>query len=267
MLIPVFDSINSYKPDIIVNTGDFVTLLWAEMEPFTALLGTLEAEYGVYAVPGNHDTGLYSGDYNEDNFDEHLDMIEDMLQLSAHIYLQDTSICISLDTLSISLTGVATYGSVPNLSYGDTDSALRGTRDSDFRILLSHDPNHWVQDIQERDDIKLTLSGHTHGMQLGIPLNKRRFSPARLLYPAWNGLYGGDNNFLYVNRGLGTIGIPARIGMPPEVTIIILKAKAPPSLARVSRLVPCFGGQSKAEVELISSCGSASAPASFYRRW
>ncbi|MBS0011683.1 MAG: hypothetical protein KFF49_09760, partial [Bacteroidales bacterium] len=137
----------------------------------------------------------------------------------------------------------STYGSVPRLSYGDTDSALRGTRNSDFRILLSHDPNHWVQDIQERDDIQLTLSGHTHGMQLGIPLNKRRFSPVRLLYPAWNGLYGDANNFLYVNRGLGTIGIPARIGMPPEITIIVLKAKA------------------------ISSCGSVSAPASFYRRW
>lgn len=225
-LVQVFDSINSYKPDIIVNTGDFVTCLWNEMEPFTGILGSLQARYGVYAIPGNHDTGLYSNAYNRENCDEHLDIIRKMLEHSYHTCLNDTSILISIDSLTVSLTGIVTYGMVPDLYYGDTEGALKGTDSADFNILLTHDPNHWLREIQYKDDIELTLSGHTHGMQIGIVLPGFQVSPASLLYPAWNGLYGGNNNFLYVNRGLGTIGVPARIGMSPEITLIRIRAGA-----------------------------------------
>jgi predicted MPP superfamily phosphohydrolase len=59
-------------------------------------------------------------------------------------------------------------------------------------------------------------------MQLGFKTGKFQWSPASFLYPAWNGVYGLDNNYLYVNRGLGTISLPSRIGMPPEITVITL---------------------------------------------
>jgi predicted MPP superfamily phosphohydrolase len=221
----VIDSINAIGADIIVNTGDFVTILWSEMKPFTDILASLKARYGVYAIPGNHDTGLYSREYNTENFNKHLDIFGEMLGHCGHIYLEDTSAIIIVDTLELSMTGVATYGRIPDISYGDIDSAMVGTDSADFSILLTHDPNHWVQNVKDRNDINLTLSGHTHGMQLGIPLPGLRLSPAGLLYPAWGGLYGDENNYLYVNRGLGTIGIPARIGMPPEITIIRLKSQ------------------------------------------
>ncbi|MEA1887199.1 MAG: metallophosphoesterase [Bacteroidota bacterium] len=227
-LIEVIDSINSYEPDMIANTGDFVTFLYTEMEPFIGTLASMKSEYGVYDIPGNHDTGLYSSDYNSDNYDEHLEIIGNMLRSSGHIYLEDTSTIINIDTLAVSITGVETYGRVPDISYGDVDEAMKGNDKPDFTIVLSHDPNHWVREIQYRKDINLTLSGHTHGMQMGILLPGFKLSPARMLSPAWTGLYGDNNNYLYVNRGLGTIGIPARVGMPPEITIITLKAKAPP---------------------------------------
>lgn len=219
----VFDSINSYEPDIIVNTGDFVTFLWDELEPFMGILGSLRAEYGVYAIPGNHDTGLYSDEYHGGNYDEHLGIIREMLEKTRHTYLSDTSVFIHLDSTVLSLSGIVTYGMVPNLYYGDTEGALEGTDSSDFNILLTHDPNHWLNEIQYLDDIELTLSGHTHGMQIGIVLPHFQLSPASILYPAWNGLYGKKNNFLYVNRGLGTIGIHARIGMSPEISLIRLR--------------------------------------------
>jgi len=225
-LISVVDSINSYEPDIIVNTGDFVTFLWTEIEPFNNILASLQSEYGVYAIPGNHDTGMYSADYNRNNYGEHLDIMEDILISLNHTYLEDTSALINIDTLIVSLTGVVTYGRVPDLYYGNVDRAMQGTDNSDFSILLTHDPNHWLQDIKYRNDINLTLAGHTHGMQIGILLPGFKLSPASLLYPAWNGLYGNNNNYLYVNRGLGTLGIPARIGMPPEITIIKIKDKS-----------------------------------------
>jgi len=224
-LITVFDSINSYEPDIIANTGDFVTFLWKEMEPFTEILASMQAGYGVYAIAGNHDTGIYSDEYSSENYAEHLDIMKDMLNKSGHTYLKDTSIVINVDTLSISLTGVLTYGRVPNLHYGDVGMAIKGTDSTDFSILLTHDPNHWIKNIQYRNDIDLTLAGHTHGMQIGIPLPGIKISPARLIYKAWGGLYGQSNNYLYVNRGLGTIGMPVRIGMPPEITIIRIKDK------------------------------------------
>lgn len=222
-LMLVIDSINSYEPDIIVNTGDFVTFLWTEMKTYIDILGSMTAQYGVFAIPGNHDTGIYSEEFSRSNFQEHLDLIGELLSKAKHVYLQNTSYIIRIDTINLSLTGVATYGSTPNLSYGNIDSAMSSNDDVDFSILLTHDPNHWINEIKHRNDINLTLSGHTHGMQIGIILLGLKVSPASLLYPAWNGLYGRENNYLYVNRGLGTIGIPARIGMPPEITIIKLK--------------------------------------------
>ncbi len=220
----VIDSINSLDPDIIVNTGDFVTLLYEELMPFSDLLGSLKSNYGIYAIPGNHDTGLYSGKYKPDNFSIHLKKIGDILNEANHTYLDGKSILISLDTTVLSVTGVITYGHIPDIYYGDTDRAMEGTDSADFRILLTHDPNHWIKDIQHRKDIQLTLSGHTHGMQAGILTKKIKLSPARLLFPAWSGLYGSNDNYLYVNRGIGTTGIPARVGMPPEITIITLKS-------------------------------------------
>jgi len=224
-LISVVDSINAIKPDIIANTGDFVTILWTEMEPFTDILGKLQAEYGIYNVPGNHDTGLYSGKYERDNYSDHLKLIGRMITESGQVYLSDTSSMIMIDSLAVSITGVVTYGRVPDLYYGDIHKAKEGTEGSDFSILLSHDPDHWLRNINDREDIQLTLSGHTHGMQMGIMLPGFRFSPARLIYPAWYGLYGDNNNYLYVNPGLGTLGMPARIGMPPEITIIRISSK------------------------------------------
>ena len=224
-LMPVIDSINSYDPDIIINTGDFVTFLWKEMLPFLDILASMQSEYGVYAIPGNHDTGIYSTEYNLNNFSEHLDIMEDLLDSSGHTYLEDTSIVINIDTIAISLTGVLTYGRVPDLHYGNIDKAMQGSDNSDFSILLTHDPNHWIKNIQYRNDIDLTLAGHTHGTQIGIRLPGIRISPARLIYKAWGGLYGQSNNYLYVNRGLGTIGMPARIGMPPEITVIMIREK------------------------------------------
>jgi len=227
-LIGVFDSINSYSPDIIVNTGDFVSIIYKEMESFTDILSSLDAKYGVYAIPGNHDTGLYSNLYQAGNYDQHLDTLGKILEISNHTYLADSSVLIQIDSLIVSIAGVVSYGRIPDIHYGDMDEALAGTDNADFSILLSHDPNHWLDEISQRDDINLTLSGHTHGGQVGILLPWLKLSPASLLYPAWSGLYGEGNNYLYVNRGLGVVGFPARIGMPPEITIIRILSSSHP---------------------------------------
>jgi predicted MPP superfamily phosphohydrolase len=80
-----------------------------------------------------------------------------------------------------------------------------------------------VSQEQKYNDIDLTLSGHTHGMQFGIEIpGFIKWSPVKYIYKHWAGLYKQDNQYLYVNRGLGFLGYPGRLGIWPEITVIEL---------------------------------------------
>jgi predicted MPP superfamily phosphohydrolase len=120
--------------------------------------------------------------------------------------------------------GVMTKGSFPEIIHSDLNKAYSGTDSADLKILLAHDPNQWEKDVTGKTDIDITLSGHTHGMQIGILTKRVKWSPARYFYPQWNGLYKTGEQYLIVNRGLGVLAIPFRIGMPPEITVITLIA-------------------------------------------
>ena len=101
---------------------------------------------------------------------------------------------------------------------------------------MSHDPTHWEEIVQPGfPEVDLTFSGHTHGFQFGVELKKIKWSLAQYVYKYWAGLYSvnghagtvnGDSRtqYLYVNRGLGMIGYPGRIGILPEITLITLGA-------------------------------------------
>ena len=97
--------------------------------------------------------------------------------------------------------------------------------DSAVKILLSHNPVHWQREIAPVDSLKidLTLSGHTHAMQVAFG----SLSPAALRYETWGGLYESPDGRrpLYVNIGAGTVGVPMRIGATPEVTVFTLIPK------------------------------------------
>ena len=88
-----------------------------------------------------------------------------------------------------------------------------------YRILMSHDPTHWEEQVHATG-IDLTLSGHTHGAQLGVKIGSTTYSPAQWVYKQWAGLYSQGAQQLYVNRGFGFIGFPGRVGMPPEITVL-----------------------------------------------
>jgi len=126
----------------------------------------------------------------------------------------------------IALVGVENWGKPPFPQYGDLNKALSGTEDVPVRILLSHDPSHWDEEvIVHEQQIHLTLSGHTHGMQFGIEIPGIKWSPSKYRYPRWAGLYEQAQQYLYVNRGFGFLAFPGRVGIWPEVTVIeLLKA-------------------------------------------
>jgi predicted MPP superfamily phosphohydrolase len=103
---------------------------------------------------------------------------------------------------------------------------VEGTEESDFKVLLSHDPTHFEEQILGKKSIDLTLSGHTHGMQMGIEIPSLgiKISPVKLLYKRWAGLYKEGDQYLHVNRGMGVLAFPGRVGMAPEISLITLQS-------------------------------------------
>ena len=89
-------------------------------------------------------------------------------------------------------------------------------------ILLAHEPSVFVLDRAAELGIDLTLAGHTHGGQLALEAVHRGFNISRLLYRYTSGWYEKHEAQLYVNRGIGTIGFPIRLGAPPEITLFVL---------------------------------------------
>jgi hypothetical protein len=92
----------------------------------------------------------------------------------------------------------------------------------EINILLSHNPD--VFRISPQKGFQLTLSGHTHGGQIAVEYLNPHLNAARFVTPFVAGYYHERGGSLYVSRGVGTIGVPARIGVPPEVTLIRLCA-------------------------------------------
>ena len=124
------------------------------------------------------------------------------------------------------MVGVENWGRPPFPPKGDLEKAVSGISKDTVNILLSHDPHHWEDVVLSHPEkFHLTLSGHTHGMQMGIELPGFKWSPVSLRYKNWAGLYEENGKFLYVNRGFGHIGFPGRVGIKPEITLIKLVKK------------------------------------------
>jgi predicted MPP superfamily phosphohydrolase len=89
-------------------------------------------------------------------------------------------------------------------------------------ILLSHNPD--VFPVAADLGFQATLSGHTHGGQITVEILNRNLSVARFYTPYVYGLYRRSRSTIYVTRGIGTVGLPARLGARPEVALIRLCA-------------------------------------------
>ena len=228
------DLINRQAPNLIVCTGDMVNNYAGELTPLIPVFSLLEAPDGKYAVLGNHDYGGYSKwDHPSDSAANHEALVNAIEQMGFVLLNNESKIISRYNSDRMALIGIKNWGvhkRHPKL--GNLEKAMEPVRDISFKILLSHDPSFWPRKVEEKTDIALTLSGHTHGMQMGIKLGKKHFSLAPLLrLPYGTGLYQTEKQYLYVNRGLGVIGFPGRIGMLPEITVISLwKVKSPEQL-------------------------------------
>lgn len=214
--------INSLNPDLLLFTGDLVNNFGDESKGFESSLSRLQGRYGKYAILGNHDYGDYSAWPDSISKARNLEQIKSSLTDNGFKLLLNQWANIQVKDTSFSLIGVENWGHPPFPQYANLAEAMKGIPEHSFRILMSHDPAHWNSVIVPQTDIPLTLSGHTHGAQMGITLAGITFSPIYLIQKSWGGLYKSDSQYLYVNRGLGTIGFKGRIDMRPEITVLTL---------------------------------------------
>lgn len=216
--------INHLDADVILFTGDLVNNLANEVTPYISIFKDLKSKYGNYSVTGNHDYGEYvpwsSTEEKEANFQT---LIEQHKKMDFHL-LMNENITIKKDDEKITIVGVENWGKPPFPQKGDLDLALKNVKKEDFIVLMSHDPSHWNEKVLHHPkNIELTLSGHTHGMQMGVDIPGFKWSPVKYKYAQWAGIYKNVKQYLYVNKGFGFIGFPGRIGMWPEITVIELK--------------------------------------------
>lgn len=223
LLSEVMDSINKINPDLILNTGDFINYGWREFGNNDTILAKAKSTYGNFAIIGNHDFGLYHPFFTEADIDNNNLMMNKLIKSSGYTVLNNEFSIVKVKNAEIAVIGITTRGRHPNVIHGNLTKAISGLDSADFKILLSHDPNQWAEEVPGKTDIDLTLSGHTHGMQMGIITENFKWSPSKYFYPHWHGLFSEGNQFHYVNRGLGVLAIPFRIWMPPEITLITLQ--------------------------------------------
>jgi predicted MPP superfamily phosphohydrolase len=210
------------KADVIFFTGDLVNDAATEMDDYIPLFKQLTAPHGVYSILGNHDYGDYVQWPSEEAKAANLNELKNVHQKLGWRLLLNEHTYLTKDQAKIGLIGVENWGKGFH-QMGDLAKAAMDC-EAPVKILLSHDPTHWDAEVtQDYKDINLTLSGHTHGAQMGFEFGKYKWSPIRLRYKKWAGLYRLDDQFLYINRGFGFLGYPGRLGIWPEITSITLK--------------------------------------------
>lgn len=222
MLEEIMLSINELEPDLLVNTGDFINAGWREFDRFDTILIKAKARYGQYAVMGNHDFGTYHPHFTEAERENNVRLMNRFISASGYKVLNDEFEMVKIGNASVAVLGVITKGSFPDIEHGNLKKASQRIYGEDLKILLAHDPNQWDREVAGKTGIDLTLSGHTHGFQVGILTKRTKWSPAKYFYPRWGGIHEVNGQYLVVNRGLGVLGIPFRIWMPPEITVITL---------------------------------------------
>jgi len=201
------------RPEILLITGDMVDSLPSEAGSVVEAFRGFRAPLGCYAILGNHD---YFTDPRP---------IWRALEGIGIQFLENRSALVQRNAGTLALVGLqdpmARHGHFRDIAFGPgprPDLAVQGLPAGAWRLCLSHRPSDWH--LARKTGAPLTLSGHTHGGQVNLIPG---ISSAILLGQYTQGLYQQDGQSLYVNRGLGVVGLPIRVGAPPEITVITLR--------------------------------------------
>jgi uncharacterized protein len=218
------DLVNEQQSDVILFTGDMVNNKSVEMIPWKKTFSRLKAKDGIFSILGNHDYGDYVRWKSEEEKKKNLNDLAEIQQEIGFDLLMNESRFLEKDGQRIAIIGVENWGKGFKQK-GDLKKAASNIDAKDFKILMTHDPTHWEEEVIKDDyHYHLTLSGHTHGMQFGIEIpGWIKWSPVKWRYKYWAGIYKEKGQYINVNRGFGFLAYPGRVGIWPEITVIELK--------------------------------------------
>jgi uncharacterized protein len=200
-------ALNETQPNLTVITGDLISRRGDPVDDCLDSLRVLRADAGVLGCLGNHEIYASSQSYVARNSAR-----------IGHTYLRNTAKTLRFGSSELNVVGVD-YQPM-HTDYLEKTAGL--VRPGAVNLLLSHNPD--VLHAAAEQGFQLVLSGHTHGGQVSVELLHEHWNVARFYTPYVYGLYQRGGTSIYVNGGLGTIGIPIRLGVAPEVAVIRLCA-------------------------------------------
>jgi predicted MPP superfamily phosphohydrolase len=204
-LVHVIDAANELRGDLAIMTGDLITSRGDPLDACLRQLKRLKNTSGIWACMGNH---------------EHFAGLEDAAAIKgAKVgvnFLRWQSRSLKFGNNSLNLVGVD-YQSPRQPYLVDAEELVETGQ---FNVLLSHNPD--VFPVATDKGYDLVLAGHTHGGQVNVEIFEKNLNIASFVTPYTKGLYTGAASAVYVNSGIGTIGMPIRLGAPPEITLITL---------------------------------------------
>ena len=196
---------NEARPHLALVTGDLITSSGDPLDDCLRALGRLRAEAGVFGCMGNHEIYADTEDYTQIQ-GARLGMT----------FLRQQSRALRFGASELNLAGVdyQRFGK-PYLRRAERLAAPGA-----FNVLMSHNPD--VFPVAAAKGFPLTIAGHTHGGQVRVEILRADLNIARFFTPYVDGLYQKSGAAIFVSRGIGTIGLPARLGAPPEVAVLKL---------------------------------------------
>ena len=205
----VVDESNQLRAHVALVTGDLISSRGDPLEACLRQVARLRSDAGTFGCLGNHER--YAG-------------VEDQTTTAAARmgirFLRHRSELLRFGGAALNLAGVD-YEKMQLDSAGYLRGAERLKAPDAVNVLLSHNPD--VFPAAARQGYNLLLAGHTHGGQVTVEILDQAINPARFITPYVSGVYRDGNAVAYVTRGIGTIGLPTRVGAAPEITLLRLR--------------------------------------------
>lgn len=196
---------NETRPHVTLVTGDLITSWRDPLDDCLAALAGLRAEAGVFGCMGNHE--IYA------NAEAYTKSAGARLGMD---FLRRESRLLKFGSATLNLAGVDYQRFGKPYLVGAEKLVAPGA----LNLLMSHNPD--VFPVAARKGFPVTIAGHTHGGQVRFEILRADLNIARFFTPYVDGLYRQGGSSIFVGRGIGTIGLPARLGAPPEVALLRL---------------------------------------------
>lgn len=196
---------NETRPNVTLVTGDLITSGADPLDDCLRALSFLKSDAGVFGCMGNHEIYADTESYTE----------REAARMGM-TFLRQRSKTLRFGASELNLAGVDYQRFNKPYLKGAEKLIVPGA----LNVLLSHNPD--VFPVAAAKGFSLTVSGHTHGGQVRVEILHQDLNVARLFTPYVDGLYQKGESSIFVSRGIGTIGLPARLGAPPEVALLKL---------------------------------------------